>query len=78
VILRSMNDGGEIMRAVMGLLSREEQRERVRRPRMGMRSKARQGRVVGNAPGPRYGFRRSGDWRSLCDSRCHERRFSAK
>jgi hypothetical protein len=42
----------------MGVLSRDEQRERVRRSRMGTRSKARQGRVVGNAPGPRYGFRR--------------------
>jgi hypothetical protein len=49
--------GGEIMRAVMGVLSRDEQRERVRRSRMGMRSKARQGLVVGNASGPRYGFR---------------------
>jgi Recombinase/Recombinase zinc beta ribbon domain len=63
VILRSMDDGGEglggeIMRAVMGVLSRDEQRERVRRSRMGTRSKARQGLVVGNAPGPRYGFRR--------------------
>jgi DNA invertase Pin-like site-specific DNA recombinase len=63
VILRSLDDGGEglggeIMRAVMGVLSRDEQRERVRRSRMGTRSKARQGRVVGNAPGPRYGFRR--------------------
>jgi hypothetical protein len=63
VILRSMDDGGEglggeIMRAVMGVLSRNEQRERVRRSRMGTRSKARQGLVVGNASGPRYGFRR--------------------
>jgi hypothetical protein len=30
--------GGEIMRAVMGVLSRNEQRERVRRSRMGTRS----------------------------------------
>jgi DNA invertase Pin-like site-specific DNA recombinase len=57
VILRSMDDGGEglggeIMRAVMGVLSRNEQRERVRRSRMGTRSKARQGLVVGNALGP--------------------------
>ena len=63
VILRSLDDGGEglggeIMRAVMGVLSRDEQRERVRRSRMGTRSKARQGLVVGNTPGPRYGFRR--------------------
>ena len=57
VILRSMDDGGEglggeIMRAVMGVLSRNEQRERVRRSRMGKRSRARQGLVVGNASGP--------------------------
>jgi len=55
VIMRSLDDGGEglggeIMRAVMGVLFRDEQRERVRRSRMGTRSKARQGRVVGNAP----------------------------
>jgi hypothetical protein len=48
--------GGEIMRAVAGVLSREEQRKRAERSRRGKRDKARRGQVLGAAPRPRYGF----------------------
>ena len=61
VRLRSLDDGGEglggeIMRAVGGVLSRADQRSRVRKSKMGMRSKARRGQVLGAGPRPRYGF----------------------
>jgi DNA invertase Pin-like site-specific DNA recombinase len=48
--------GGEIMRAVAGVLSREEQRKRAQRSRRGKRDKARRGQVLGAGPRPRYGF----------------------
>ena len=62
VVLRSLDDGGEglggeILRAVGGVLSREDQRNRVRKAEMGKRSKVRKGQVLGSAPKPRYGFR---------------------
>ena len=44
------------MRAVAGVLSREEQRKRAERSRRGKRDKARRGQVLGAAPRPRYGF----------------------
>lgn len=44
------------MRAVAGVLSREEQRKRAERSRRGMRDKARRGQVLGAASRPRYGF----------------------
>ena len=61
VRLRSLDDGGEglggeIMRAVAGVLSREDQRTRVRKSLMGKRSKARTGQILGAGPRPRYGF----------------------
>ena len=48
--------GGEIMRAVAGVLSQEEQRKRAVRSRRGKLDKARRGQVLGAAPRPRYGF----------------------
>lgn len=48
--------GGELMRAIAGVLSREEQRKRSERTRRGARDKARGGRVLGASPRPRYGF----------------------
>ena len=48
--------GGDIMRAVAGVLSQEEQRKRAERSRRGKRDKARRGQVLGAAPRPRYGF----------------------
>jgi len=48
--------GGDIMRAVAGVLSHEEQRKRAERSRRGKRDKARRGQVLGAAPRPRYGF----------------------
>jgi len=48
--------GGEIMRAVAGVLSREEQRKRAERTRRGKLSKARRGQVLGSSPKARFGF----------------------
>lgn len=61
VALRALDDGGEglggeILRAVGGVLSANDQRERVRKAGMGKRSKARGGMPVGTGR-PRYGFR---------------------
>lgn len=61
VTLRALDDGGEglggeILRAVGGVLSANDQRERVRKAGMGKRSKARGGMPVGVGRRPRYGF----------------------
>lgn len=62
VSLRSLDDGGEglggkILRAIGGVLSAEDQAERVRKVGMGKRAKAREGKILGSGRKPRYGFR---------------------
>ena len=62
VTMRSLDDGGEgfggeIVRAVRSVISRQDMRDRVRKAAMGKRAKARKGHVVGAGAKPRYGFR---------------------
>jgi hypothetical protein len=61
VRLRALGDGGEglggrIYRAIGGVLSAEDQAERVRKSGMGKRSKAREGKVLGSGQKARFGF----------------------
>lgn len=65
VVLRAMGDGGEgiggdIFRAVGGIISRKDQQDRVRKSKMGKREKAREGKIVGG-PSVAYGFVKDGD-----------------
>lgn len=68
VALRSLDDGGqgddaEFMRVIKSLMSKREQKTRIERSRMGMRSKARRGELSGSAAKARYGFRHTYDQR---------------